>query len=66
MRAVEGNCQTPVAAYALREGEQIWLRALLADPDGSNLRKNQVRAPWPTTDKEATSLGESLGRSLRR
>jgi hydroxymethylbilane synthase len=65
MRAVEGSCQTPVAAYALREGSQIWLRALLADPDGSNLRKNEVRAPWPASETEATQLGEALGRSLR-
>ncbi|HYQ04318.1 MAG TPA: hydroxymethylbilane synthase [Polyangiaceae bacterium] len=65
MRAVEGNCQTPVAAYALREGSEIWLRALLAEPDGSNLRKNAVRAPWPSSDAEATALGERLGRTLR-
>jgi hydroxymethylbilane synthase len=65
MRAVEGNCQTPVAAYAQREGSQIYLRALLADPDGSNLRKNALRAPWPSSDAEATALGETLGRSLR-
>jgi hydroxymethylbilane synthase len=65
MRAVEGNCQTPVAAYAVREGSEIFLRALLAEPDGSNLRKNQLRAPWPVTDQEATSLGETLGHSLR-
>jgi hydroxymethylbilane synthase len=65
MRAVEGNCQTPVAAYAVREGSEIWLRALLAEPDGSNLRKNALRAPWPATDAEATALGESLGKSLR-
>lgn len=65
MRAVEGNCQTPVAAYALREGSEIWLRALLAEPDGSNLRKNAVRAPWPASDAEATALGEALGRTLR-
>ena len=65
MRAVEGNCQTPVAAYALREGAEIWLRALLAEPDGSNVRKDELRAPWPTSDAEATALGEQLGRALR-
>jgi hydroxymethylbilane synthase len=65
MRAVEGNCQTPVAAYAVRESSEIWLRALLAEPDGSNLRRNAVRAPWPSSDAEATALGEALGRSLR-
>jgi hydroxymethylbilane synthase len=65
MRAVEGNCQTPVAAYAIREGSNIWLRAMLAEPDGSNVRKDELRAPWPATDNEATALGEQLGRALR-
>jgi len=65
MRAVEGNCQTPVAAFALREGSEIWLRAFLAEPDGSNVRRDALRAPWPTTDAEATAFGEKLGRVLR-
>ncbi len=54
MRAVEGNCQTPVAAYALREGSAIWLRALLAEPDGSNVRRDELRAPWPVSESDAT------------
>jgi hydroxymethylbilane synthase len=65
MRAVEGNCQTPVAAHALREGAQIWLRALLAEPDGSNLRRAETRAAWPQSGSEASALGERLGRTLR-
>ena len=65
MRAVEGNCQTPVAAYAIREGSQIWLRALLAEPDGSNVRRDELRGPWPKTELDASSLGERLGQLLR-
>ncbi len=65
MRAVEGNCQTPVAAYAIRDGADLWLRAMLAEPDGSNVRKNELRVPWPTGDVEAGALGEQLGRALR-
>jgi hydroxymethylbilane synthase len=65
MRAVDGNCQTPVAAFALREGSQIWLRALLAEPDGANLRRDQLRAPWPTSESDAAALGEKLGRALK-
>ena len=65
MRAVEGNCQTPVAAYAVHEAGQIWLRAMLAEPDGTNVRKDELRAPWPQTELEASSLGEQLGQSLR-
>jgi hydroxymethylbilane synthase len=65
MRAVEGNCQTPVAAFALREGSEIWLRALLAEPDGSNVRRQELRAPWPANNAEAEALGEKLGRALK-
>ncbi|MEO7036464.1 MAG: hydroxymethylbilane synthase [Polyangiaceae bacterium] len=65
MRAVEGNCQTPVAAYAVHEGSQIWLRALLAEPDGSNVRKDEIRAPWPADSEAASALGERLGGALR-
>ena len=65
MRAVEGNCQTPVAAFALREGSEIWLRALLAEPDGSNVRRHELRAPWPRSDAEAAEIGENVGRALK-
>ena len=65
MRAVEGNCQTPVAAYAVHDGTEIWLRAMLADPDGSNVRKDELRAAWPSSSDEASALGERLGRALR-
>jgi hydroxymethylbilane synthase len=65
MRAVEGNCQTPVAAYALREGELMWLRAFLAEPDGSRPRRSEVRAPWPENYEQAERLGRELGLGLR-
>jgi hydroxymethylbilane synthase len=65
MRAVEGNCQTPVAAYAVHQAGEIWLRALLAEPDGSNVRRQELRAPWPVSDLDATALGERLGAALR-
>jgi hydroxymethylbilane synthase len=65
MRAVEGNCQTPVAAYALREGELMWLRAFLAEPDGSRPRRGEVRTPWPENYEQAERLGRELGLGLR-
>ncbi|HEY2409791.1 MAG TPA: hydroxymethylbilane synthase [Polyangiaceae bacterium] len=65
LRAVEGDCQTPVAAYAERRGSQIWLRALLAEPDGSQLRRDECLAAWPETPASAAELGEMLGKKLR-
>lgn len=66
MVAVEGDCQTPVAAYGVRSGGELWLRALLTEPDGSNYRAGERRAPWPRTLDEASALGRDLGAELRR
>lgn len=66
MLAVGGDCQTPVAAFGARSGGELWLRALLADSDGSNLRRGERRATWPSGDAEAFALGRDLGDELRR
>lgn len=66
LEAVEGNCQIPVAAYAERQGDELWLRALLAEPDGTRLRKNERRAPWPKDAAAAHALGYGLGDALRK
>ena len=65
MRAVEGNCQTPVAAYAVREGDILWLRAFLAEPDGSRPRRREIRTPWPENYEQAERIGRDLGAELR-
>jgi hydroxymethylbilane synthase len=66
MLAVEGNCQVPVAAYAVHLPEGMWLRGLLADSDGGNLRQQQWRGPWPSNEQQAFELGRELGSKLRR
>jgi hydroxymethylbilane synthase len=65
MLAVEGNCQVPVAAYALRTPTGMWLRGLLADSDGSNLRQAEVSVPWPSDEQTAFQVGVELGSRLR-
>src|SRR5688572_22952630 len=50
LAAVEGDCRTPVAAFAERivtdGGARLRLRALLANPDGSRLRQDELLADW--------------------
>ncbi len=65
LRAVEGSCQVPVAAFAERVGEQLRLRGLLAEPDGTRLRQRELVAPWPASDEAASALGVALGEELR-
>ena len=64
MAAVEGSCKTPVAAFALHRGGELWLRAMLADPDGSRLRRGERRIGWPSDVREAALLGADLGAEL--
>lgn len=65
MAVVEGDCKTPVAAFARREGDQLWLRGLLAEPDGSHLRRAEVRVGWPGSAQEAAQIGHELGQRLK-
>ena len=65
MAAVGGNCRMPVAAHAVREGDEIWLRGLLAESDGSRLRKGERRAKWPSTEADSARLGVDLGAELK-
>ncbi|HEY6558778.1 MAG TPA: hydroxymethylbilane synthase [Polyangiaceae bacterium] len=65
MRAVEGNCQVPVAAHARREGNSLQLSALLADPDGTHKRTREITTAWPASAEEAERIGLMLGHELR-
>ncbi len=65
MAAVDGNCRTPVAAYAVREGDSMRLRALLAEPDGSHLRTTERVVSWPGDEAEAERIGRDAGEELR-
>lgn len=64
MATVEGDCKTPVAAFAIREGNELWLRALLAEPDGTKLRRAETRVGWPASLVEAGRIGRDLGARL--
>lgn len=67
MIEVEGNCRTPIAAHARRnDGGKMRLVAMLAEPDGSNLRFVEQVAPWPSTEQEGDRFGREVGSQLRR
>lgn len=57
---LQGGCQVPIGSYALLEGDQIWLRALVGEPDGSHIVRGEIRGP--RTDAE--SLGVQLAQQL--
>ena len=57
---LEGGCQVPIAGYAELEGDQLWLRGLVGEPDGSRLIRAQVRGPR----QQAEALGRQLAEQL--
>jgi hydroxymethylbilane synthase len=69
MRAVGGSCQLPVAAYCVLGATELTVRGLLADADGSNVRRGERRAARPSDPLEArrvaAALGDELGAALR-
>ena len=65
MQAINGNCTTPVAAFGLRRGGDLYLRAFLAEPDGSRPRRAEVTLPFPGQAEAAAEIGRRLGAELR-
>ncbi|WP_263261848.1 hydroxymethylbilane synthase [Pseudomonas sp. RIT-PI-S] len=59
-RRLNGGCQVPIAAYAVLEGDQLWLRGLVGRPDGSVLLHAQARA----SRDDAVGLGQRVADEL--
>ena len=57
---LNGGCQVPIACFAVLEGDQIWLRGLVADPSGALLLSADARAP----QSQATELGVQVAQAL--
>jgi hydroxymethylbilane synthase len=65
MLAVEGSCQVPVAAHAVRHGNRLHLSAMLAESDGTDPRFQDIDVPYPDDEETAARVGEDLGRRLK-
>lgn len=54
LRALNGSCRTPIAAYATLKEETLFLKGMISDPQGHNLRFISHKGP--------SSHPEELGR----
>ncbi|OKP04642.1 porphobilinogen deaminase [Xenorhabdus eapokensis] len=57
---LEGGCQVPIGSYAIWQGENIWLRALVGSPDGTVI----VRGERRISPEEARQAGIMLAEEL--
>lgn len=64
MGSLGADCRTPVAAHAVRRGDELWLRAMAAEADGSDVRSGERKVSWSNDVEEARRLGEDLGGEL--
>lgn len=60
LRVLDGSCRTPIAALAVIEGDEIYLRGMLAKPDGSEVLTNEMRGPISDPDGLGTKAGLEL------
>ena len=58
LAVLEGGCQIPIGAYAHLEGSSIYLRAIVASPDGQRVVRDRL------CGEEPIALGQELGRRL--
>ncbi len=67
-RALSGSCQLPLAAYAQMDAGELWLRGLVASPDGTRVVEAEIRADAGTRAEQATGSSdawpEQLGQAL--
>ena len=59
-KRLNGGCQVPIACYAVLEGEQLWLRGLVGQPDGGMLLRAEGRAPLAEAEQLGLQVAEAL------
>lgn len=57
---LNGGCQVPIACYALLDGDELWLRGLVGQPDGSLLLRAEARAPRHNAEALGVQVAEAL------
>lgn len=62
-RRLEGGCQVPIACFAVLEGgqqDQLWLRGLVGQPDGSQTLYSEIRGPRQNSEALGIAVAEDL------
>lgn len=55
-----GGCQVPIGSYAELIDDQLWLRALVGAPDGSQIVRGERRGPAAIAEQMGVALAEEL------
>lgn len=61
VRMLDGGCSSPVAAHAVKAGEEVTLTGLYVEEDGETLHFDRITGPL----REAEALGRTLAVSMK-
>lgn len=59
-KTLNGGCQVPIAGHAIFQGDEIYLRGLVGEPDGSRILRAEIRGGA----ESAEDLGIALAKDL--
>lgn len=57
---LQGGCQVPIGSYAELQGDELYLRALVGAPDGSQMLQADIRGPRHQSEQLGRALAEQL------
>lgn len=57
---LNGGCQVPLGGYAILEGDELWLRGLVATPDGKRFLTDEGRCHKDDGEKFGVELAERM------
>ncbi|WP_275785614.1 hydroxymethylbilane synthase [Pararhizobium gei] len=60
LAALDGSCRTPIAGYALSDGETIRFTGMILTPDGSDYFRVSAEGKSTETEKIGTKAGEDI------
>ncbi len=55
-----GGCQVPIAGYAILQGDELYLRGLVGEPDGSKIIRGERRGAPQDAEAMGVELAEEL------
>lgn len=59
-KRLQGGCEVPIAAYAVHEGDLLWLRGLVGRPDGTSTLRAEARGSRDNPEALGIKVAEEL------
>ena len=57
---LEGGCQVPIGGFAELTGDELYLRGMVGEPDGSRLLRAEIRGPATQAEELGAKLAQQL------